>query len=319
MTSRAASPAPSTSDGTMSTGRTERQIRFAELMPKDVHVYESAPPSPRRKALALPPPSDADGPIISLGEWKGKIPSSMHRETADIPMSSPEPLAGPSNSKEVTFGEEQGTPEDIRRRFFPSADAHHPALEWIQNSNSPPSSSHSSALRFDLTGTPIPPAVSATLPTHLGLHHHAEGTHAGYTLDDIFLLSRSSVSAQRASMLGIMSGIALKLAEGAISELEDQKLDLRKRMLAAGLELISERGSLGVRGIHLVWACVVAWDLRQAEFEGVALRNQENPVLDSIQLDYLLPQISDILQTAALPSDPLSLVPRPLFVASSSR
>ena len=42
------------------------------------------------------------------------------------------------------------------------------------------------SLQFDLTSTPIPPSLASSLPTHLRLHHHADGAHAGYTLDDVF-------------------------------------------------------------------------------------------------------------------------------------
>ena len=56
-------------------------------------------------------------------------------------------------------------------------------------------------LRFDSTGTPIPPSVSLSLPTHLGLHHRAEGF---YTLDELILLTRSSISAQRSTILEVL-------------------------------------------------------------------------------------------------------------------
>ena len=88
------------------------------------------------------------------------------------------------------------------------------------------------SLQFDLTSTPIPPSLSSSLPTHLRLHHHADGAHAGYTLDDVVLLSRLSVPAQRETMLSVFARIARRIArmktgetaEG-MSELEDKKED----------------------------------------------------------------------------------------------
>ena len=61
-------------------------------------------------------------------------------------------------------------------------------------------------LRFDLT-TPILPSVSLNLPTHLGLHHHAESS---YTLDEFILLTRSSISAQRSTILEVLGKEKLK-------------------------------------------------------------------------------------------------------------
>ena len=56
-------------------------------------------------------------------------------------------------------------------------------------------------------GTPIPPSVSLSLPTHLGLHHHAEGS---YTLDELILLTRSSISTQRSTILEVLGKENLK-------------------------------------------------------------------------------------------------------------
>ncbi|OBZ71482.1 RNA polymerase II-associated protein 1 [Grifola frondosa] len=292
---RPSSPPGSTSS-TRPSSRTDRRIRFADVTPDDVYFYESAPPSPRKKALALPPPTEADGPTISLGEWKKNSLSSIRRrESLD-----------------------EGAPEDIRRRFFPSAPTHDPSLEWIESG---PSSSQPSTLRFDLTGTPISPSLSSTLPTHLGLHHHADGQHAGYTLDDIFLLSRSTVPAQRATMLGILARIARKLAKGsggeAIKELVGKEPDLRRKILAAGVEAMSERGSLGVRAVEVIWECIVGWDEEVVDIEGVELQdldpakssfttgNAAGP-LATLPLEYVLPQISSAFSMAALPPECLT-------------
>lgn len=174
---------------------------------------------------------------------------------------------------------EEGSPEYIRRRFFPNAQKDDPNLAWMDiSSRSPSSDASSSKLRFDLHADPIPLSVSSlSLPTHLGLHYHAEGTHAGYTLDDIFLLSRSTVPAQRATMLGVLAGIACRLANmktGTIDGMEElvgKEEELRKRILAAGLEAISERGSVGTHAIEVIWECIAGWDRNVTNVEGVEL------------------------------------------------
>ncbi|KAF5382618.1 hypothetical protein D9615_002767 [Tricholomella constricta] len=266
--------------------RTDRRLRFAELAPEDVHVYDSAPPSPRRKALALPPPSN-DGPAISLGQFSGTLKPQE-----------PLPLRPEVNNAEP----EEGSAEYIRRRYFPDAPADDPNLAWMQHSSLPSDSELvTSSLRFDLSGKPIPPAVSSTLPTHLGLHHHAEGAHAGYTLDDVFLLSRSTVPAQRATMLGVLARIAKRISKidrgvtDGMEELAGKEEELRKRIVAAGVEAMTERGSVGARAVEVIWQCIVGWDEDIMAFGGVELESPTDGAINSLRLDFFLPQVATLL------------------------
>ncbi|KZT69607.1 hypothetical protein DAEQUDRAFT_765434 [Daedalea quercina L-15889] len=305
--------------GTRPSSRADRKIRFAELMPTDIHVYESAPPSPRKKALPLPPPTPEDGPTTPLGQWKGSVGPIRRRDAQAL-------IADPSAATVSSL--EEGTPEDIRRRFFPTAPAHDPSLEWIEGgpSSAVLSTPTESTLRFDLTGTPIPPELSATLPTHLGLHHHADGDHAGYTLEDIFLLSRSTVPAQRATMLGVLSRIVRRLGKGracdseqGIEQLQGQVDAVRKRALAAGVEAMGERGSVGARAIDLMWEAIVGWEEELVAIEGVELKlvrqqdispsgsdSKGEDALTSLPLEYVLSQVSSAFATGAQPVETLS-------------
>jgi len=286
--------------------RADRRLRFAELDANDVHVYESAPPSPKRRVLALPPPDPKAKDTISLGQWKGKmVPDSASSQPAiDQPLESSDNLdtVRPDDDLEP----EEGTTEYIRRRFFPDEPKDDPNLAWLQESPKPDSSSPS--LRFDLHGNLIPASTSLNLPTHLGLHHHAEGTHAGYTLDDIFLLSRSTVPAQRATMLGILARIAHRLPDlqkgesTGTEQLIGMKEELRKRMLAAGVEALSGRGNTGVRAIEIVWECVVGWR-PSCDMEGVELELLQERVIDDLPFDFLLPQVETILSQGANPPE----------------
>ncbi|KZT11801.1 uncharacterized protein LAESUDRAFT_690776 [Laetiporus sulphureus 93-53] len=327
-TARSVSPPSAMSrPGTRPSSRIDRNVRFAEVTSDDIYVYESAPPSPRKKALALPAPTESDGPTISLGKWKGGASSAIRRRGYEN-LSDETRLEsnGEAGSPGILELLEEGTPEDIRRRFFPQAPAHDPSLAWIEGPTSS-EPSRSSELRFDLTGTPIPPALSATLPTYLGLHHHAEGDRAGYTLEDILLLSRSTVPAQRASMLGILGRIAKRLgracrgdANAVMPELAGQEVKIRKRILAAGVEAMTERGSLGARAVEVMWECIVGWDEGVISIEGVELQDasrsgvsSENistsdsgDPLSSLPLDYVLAQISSAFATAALPAGSLA-------------
>ncbi|TFK40500.1 hypothetical protein BDQ12DRAFT_679536 [Crucibulum laeve] len=289
---RARSPPPPAllASGSRPSSRLDRRLRFAELGPDDVHVYESAPPSPTKKALALTAPTGDDGDVVSLGQWHGTM--------------APQPSEPPS--LEPTEPEE-GSAEYIRRRYFPDAPADDPNLAWMNMAPATPDMT-SSSLRFDLHGNPIALALSSTLPTHLGLHHHAEGEHAGYTLDDIFLLSRSTVPAQRANMLGILARIAEKIAKvrkgdvDGLQEVVGKEEDLRKRIVAAGVEAMSERGGVGAHAVEVIWVCVVAWDEDLIDIEGVELESPAHSAIKSLPLDFMLPQIAAIFaQGDALP------------------
>ncbi|KAH9046233.1 hypothetical protein EDB84DRAFT_695390 [Lactarius hengduanensis] len=300
--------------------RANRKLRFAEVTPDDVHVYESAPPSPRRKPLALPP-SSSDDSAVSLGQWKGPFPKSL---SPSQPPSEPPSLEKVTPSSVVSgLTPEEGTPEDIRRRFFPSLPSGDPSLAWIEAT--PLLDPAASTLRFDLRGAPIPPQLSVTLPTHLGLHHHAEGARAGYTIDDVFLLARSTVPAQRVVMFGVMAGITRRLAvlrrgisedtEG-MEELRGKEEDLRKRAVAAGAEAMGESGSLGSRAVEVLWEALVGWDSDLMSVDGVELQEDipekgtpdqegesvaKGDAISSLPLDFFLTQVATIFGAAYLP------------------
>lgn len=63
--------------------------------------------------------------------------------------------------------------------------------------------------RFDFAGTLILPTED--LPTHLGLHHHGEEPErAGYSLQELFMLSRSHMAQQRSLALCTLASILSK-------------------------------------------------------------------------------------------------------------
>ena len=300
--------------------RADKRIRFAEVVPQNVHIYESAPSSPKKKPLALVSPTDvepSDVPVVSLGTYKGPLLSQSATE-------------GPRKGDA-----EEGTPEDIRRRFFPGAPTFDPSLEWIQPAKparSTSSTSLSPTIRFDLNGKPIPAELSSSLPTYLGLHHHAEGEHAGYTLDDALLLSRSTVPAQRASMLRVLARVARRLGRNlkgdisnSVEELKGQEFLLRRRFLAAAVEAVGERGSVGAMAIELLWECLAQWDRGTDSLDSVELKLPPEPetatnqnatepqelprsgdFITSLPLEYLLSRFSDVLGSAAVPTESLS-------------
>ncbi|XP_061599739.1 RNA polymerase II-associated protein 1 [Cololabis saira] len=88
-------------------------------------------------------------------------------------------------------------------------------LEWMRNLPAPRKKGTKKAMeaRFDFAGTLIPPTED--LPTHLGLHHHGEEPErAGYSLQELFLLSRSQIIQQRTLALSTLANILSKARSG---------------------------------------------------------------------------------------------------------
>ncbi|TRY55386.1 hypothetical protein DNTS_034407 [Danionella cerebrum] len=115
--------------------------------------------------------------------------------------------------------------------------------------------------RFDFAGVLIPPTED--LPTHLGLHHHGEEPEmAGYSLQELFLLSRSQLNQQRILAISTLANVLAKAHAGEyISSLKGNVLS---SLLDAGV-LFLLRFSLddGVEGgmaaaVHALHALLVS-------------------------------------------------------------
>ncbi|XP_034015241.1 RNA polymerase II-associated protein 1 [Thalassophryne amazonica] len=88
-------------------------------------------------------------------------------------------------------------------------------LEWTGDLPAPRRRRTKKAMqaRFDFGGMLIPPTED--LPTHLGLHHHGEEPErAGYSLQELFLLSRSQLVQQRTLALSTLANILSKARAG---------------------------------------------------------------------------------------------------------
>lgn len=87
--------------------------------------------------------------------------------------------------------------------------------------------------RFSLQGELLEPDVD--LPTHLGLHHHGEeAERAGYSLQELFHLTRSQVSQQRALALHVLSQIVGRAQAGEFGD----------RLVGSVLRLLLDAGFL---------------------------------------------------------------------------
>ncbi|QRV77229.1 RNA polymerase II-associated protein rba50 [Ceratobasidium sp. AG-Ba] len=137
--------------------------------------------------------------------------------------------------------------------------------------------------RFNLAGTPIPYDKAKDLPVHDGLHHNSR-TSAGYTLNELLHLARSTAPMQRAMALDALARLTTRVGRGdrevckwfprtpsggkqgrlAVSE-------LRKRVLECACVALGERGAVGTRAVDCVHAALVVWDWKLAKIGDVEL------------------------------------------------
>ncbi|XP_073683087.1 RNA polymerase II-associated protein 1 [Garra rufa] len=107
-------------------------------------------------------------------------------------------------------------------------------LEWTRDLPAPRNQNTKKTMqaRFDFAGSLIPPTKD--LPTHLGLHHHGEEPElAGYSLQELFLLSRSQLNQQRNLAVSTLANVLAKACAGEyISSLKGSVLS---SLLDAGL------------------------------------------------------------------------------------
>uniref|UniRef100_A0A8D2AQ27 RNA polymerase II associated protein 1 n=1 Tax=Sciurus vulgaris TaxID=55149 RepID=A0A8D2AQ27_SCIVU len=108
--------------------------------------------------------------------------------------------------------------------------------------------------RFSLQGELLPPDVD--LPTHLGLHHHGEeAERAGYSLQELFHLTRSRVSQQRTLALHVLSQVIGRAQAG---EFGDQLVGSVLQLLLDAGFLFLLRFSLDDRADGVIAAAVQA-------------------------------------------------------------
>ncbi|PGH06741.1 hypothetical protein GX51_02182 [Blastomyces parvus] len=141
---------------------------------------------------------------------------------------------------------------DLQTHYFPDIPHDPSSLSWLQPPNDPssddptnpstspyhPDSAATAAspasLRFSLTGNLLAPRTSLSLPTTLGLHHHADDPEAaGYTIPELAILSRSTLPAQRCLAWQVLGRFLYRLGKGEFGE--------RGSALVEGLWSVVER------------------------------------------------------------------------------
>ncbi|KAF3925216.1 hypothetical protein ABW20_dc0103823 [Dactylellina cionopaga] len=119
----------------------------------------------------------------------------------------------------------------LHKKYFPNLPADPQKLAWMRPpSESDPDPLYSptltsilpSSIRFDFRGRLLPPRKAREIPSHLGLHHHADSPlSAGYTIPELSHLSRSSFPAQRCMAFQTLGRILYRLGTGAYSKADN--------------------------------------------------------------------------------------------------
>ncbi|KAM0322451.1 hypothetical protein ACHAQA_009520 [Verticillium albo-atrum] len=116
----------------------------------------------------------------------------------------------------------------LHEKFFPNLPADPSKLAWmapLPTTDSPAdrdspyypgqASLPISALRFDFRGAMLPPRLSRQIPVSKGLHHHGQAPEAaGYTIEELSILARSAVAAQRCVAFQTVGRVFYRLGKG---------------------------------------------------------------------------------------------------------
>lgn len=194
----------------------------------------SSKPKPTASPLSRPPPLHHDpesAPLHPPPDLQPARSSTVPSSGPSIHFPKPIVSSSPSSSTKESLDPNSSTfLTDLRNKYFPDLTADPSTLAWMQPlpsatsaENTSYSPSHEalppSALRFDFRGALVPPSVAATLPTTLGLHHHAAApASAGYTIGELARLQRSVVPAQRAAAHQTLGRIIYRLGKGLYGE-----------------------------------------------------------------------------------------------------
>lgn len=202
-------------------------------------VPESPPGQPRLEDPVQPQTSRSssrDKPLASSDERPPSFPPPDLRPASEFPQG-PVHFPTPPPRQNPMPNLDPSSPSflaDLQSHYFPETPHDLSSLSWMQfpprdpddpdavSAYHPASSATAvipSALRFSWTGTVLSPSTSLSLPSSLGLHHHAEDPEAaGYTIPELSILSRSTIAAQRCVAWQVIGRILYRLGKGEFGE-----------------------------------------------------------------------------------------------------
>ncbi|KAJ8353581.1 hypothetical protein SKAU_G00211480 [Synaphobranchus kaupii] len=189
----------------------ERQRLLAQLDPRLVDFVRSS--NTKGSPAPLNRPLDVQGTLQVDQSTAGSTVTEI-----DFRESEPAPLQMEMQEDEVEPRPpitEKDLPVKPQKEWLHMDKLEPEKLEWLRDLPPPRKRGTERAMqaRFDFTGLLIPPTED--LPTHLGLHHHGEEPElAGYSLQELFHLSRSQVIQQRNLALTTLARIVTKARLG---------------------------------------------------------------------------------------------------------
>ncbi|ESP02817.1 hypothetical protein LOTGIDRAFT_156763 [Lottia gigantea] len=192
-------------------------VSFAEKEQKQIHEENAAKLAEMTEADILEEQKklmgSLDPKMLSFLRKKPKEPESQvlqenlnekHKVSFDTP-------------KEKKFNQDD-LPIKTEEDWVGMDDIEYDKLEWMKEL--PPIKTDSGLgkqARFDLNGDFIP--ADKDIPLNQGLHHHGdEPQRAGYTLEELFHLSRSSNIPQRCLVLNVLAKIILRAKQGLYAD-----------------------------------------------------------------------------------------------------
>ena len=122
---------------------------------------------------------------------------------------------------------------DLHSKYFPDLSHDPTKLSWMtepsamldstsssDNNYSPDASSFAPAeIRFSFTGALIPPRIAHRIPVNKGLHHHGQAPDAaGYTIEELAILSRSAYPSQRCIGYAVLGRLLWRLGKGEFGD-----------------------------------------------------------------------------------------------------
>ena len=153
-------------------------------------------------------------------------PTPTPRSRPAIAAAASTPVPPPALADEGEEVEEEGTPEYIRRHFFPN-EPPNPALDWMKPPLEPAASEGSGSLvSFDLKGNVVANDGSNSVPTAFAGGDHHVSSSTTFTIPSLLALTSSAIPSQRstafqvlARVVGRHTGAQLRLERKALATL----------------------------------------------------------------------------------------------------
>ncbi|XP_062325700.1 RNA polymerase II-associated protein 1 [Osmerus eperlanus] len=190
-------------------------VDFVRSHGKQKAMSSSTPPQPPSSLSSAPHRDQARGQSREEGLVSERRPPAPQHDLPEVEMEGEEEEEGEGNEEQTPPITVEDLPVQPQKEWLHMDKLEPDKLEWTRDLPAPRRRGTKKAMqaRFDFAGTLILPTQD--LPTHLGLHHHGDEPElAGYSLQELFLLSRSQVIQQRSLALNTLAHILNKARAG---------------------------------------------------------------------------------------------------------